>query len=421
MRLLAFLVGIIITFSSFGINHADSVNVYFRVGQSRFDPSLGENGREMDSFIGQVREAVASGTIDRITVRGYASPDGKSNANERLARNRCASIADYIVRNAGVSRELIEEIPEGVGWSELRRLVAENPDVPSREDVLRIIDNTPIWVYNSSGEIIDGRKKQLMSLRGGRPYRWMLANFFPLLRNSVGVILSVNSEPEERVEPECKSDNIQEPVENSVSIEKPDTTESPELAISTSHEKTEPINEYDYRRHHFALKTNLLYDAILMPNLEFEWFINKHWSVSLEGDVAWWKPKEYKVYRLAIISPEVRYHIRPKAPWHGMYVGLFAGGGLYQLENGGQGYKGEGGMGGLSFGYMWPIGKHFFMDAEIGAGYMRTDYKVYEPREGHRIYLRTKSLNYFGPLKLKLSIAWQFDINSKTKKVSSIQ
>ena len=156
-----------------------------------------------------------------------------------------------------------------------------------------------------------------------------------------------------------------------------------------------------------------------MPNLELEWLINNRWSVALEGDVAWWKPSETKVYRLAILSPEARYHINPRGLWHGMYVGAFAGGGKYQLENGGDGYHGEGVMGGLSFGYMWPIGKHFFMEAALGAGYMYTRYKVYESREGHKLYMRTKSLNYFGPLKLKLSIAWRFDIVTKKPKVNS--
>ena len=174
--------------------------------------------------------------------------------------------------------------------------------------------------------------------------------------------------------------------------------------------------QYEYHPHHFALKTNLLFDAALMPNLEFEWLINKKWSVGIEGDVAWWKFSNTEIYRLALISPEVRYHFLSRKPWQGMYVGLFGGAGLYQLQNGSEGHHGEGAMGGLSFGYMFPIGKHFFFEAGIGAGYMSTRYKIYENRDGHKVYMRTKTLNYFGPLKLKLSIAWRFDIMTKSVK-----
>lgn len=170
----------------------------------------------------------------------------------------------------------------------------------------------------------------------------------------------------------------------------------------------------------FALKNNIVYDAILMPNLELEWLFNKDWSASIEGDVAWWKPSFDHIYRLAIISPEVRYHFRQRGPWHGMYAGAFLGGGLYQLEKGGPtGHRGEGVMAGLSFGYMWPIGRHFSLEAGIGAGYMYTRYKDYENRGGHKVYLRTKSLNYFGPLKLKFSIAWRFDITTGKVKDNS--
>lgn len=413
MRLFTFIFAIMVAFAAFGTNRADSVKIYFRVGEHQFDPALGHNRAVMDGFVKNVRDAVAAGDIERIVVRGYASPDGIFRDNERLARNRCAAIADYIVIHAGVSRDFIEQMPEGIGWGELRCLVEENPDVPSREEVLHIIDNTPVWVFNSAGKVVGGRKKHLMDLHGGRPYNWMLVNLFPYVRNGVGIILYLKKN---EVEPADKPDDVSDLPEI------PDTLT--EVVVSSSDTSAvtytvDPIVEYEYR-HHFALKNNILYDAALMPNLEFEWLINDNWSISLDGDVAWWKPRENKVYRLALISPEVRYHINPRGQWHGMYVGAFVGGGLYQLENGGDGYRGEGGMGGLSFGYMWPIGKHFFMEAALGAGYMYTKYKVYEPRDGHRLYMRTETLNYLGPLKLKFSIAWKFDITKITKVNSAL-
>ncbi|MDE6286949.1 MAG: DUF3575 domain-containing protein, partial [Muribaculaceae bacterium] len=173
----------------------------------------------------------------------------------------------------------------------------------------------------------------------------------------------------------------------------------------------------------FALKTNLLYDAALMPNLELQWQFCRHWSVALEGDVAWWsRPSANKYYRLAVISPEVRYHIAPRGILHGMYAGVFAGGGWYQLSNGkneGKGNHGEGYMAGLSFGYMWPISRCLSLEAGVGAGFMHARNREYLPVGDHKLYLRTKSINYFGPLKLKLSIAWRFGINDKTYKVNS--
>lgn len=408
MRLLAFSLAVIVAFASFGINPADSVKVLFRVGQSQYDPALGENRQKMDGFLDKVRGAMADGNMDRIVVRGYASPDGLNSFNDRLAHDRCVSIADYIVANTGLNRNLVEEKSEGIAWGELRRMVAETPGVPSRDKILDILDNTPLWIFGKDGKITGGRKKQLMELQGGRPYNWMLVNLFPQLRNALGVMLCIKEEPQPVAPATDEKKNEPTPVVV------PDSTETTPAPV-----EVENAEEIEERRHHFALKTNLLYDAALMPNLEFEWLINHNWSVGIEGDVAWWKPKETKVYRLAIISPEIRYHIKPRAPWQGMYAGVFAGGGLYQLQHGIKGYRGEGGMGGVSFGYTWLIGKHFFFEAGIGVGYLYTRYKVYEYMDSHRVYMRTKTLNYFGPLKLKLSIAWRFDIVNKTIKVKS--
>ena len=417
MRLLAFVLAVMATFTSFGFNSADSVKVYFRAGHRQFDPSLGENRQEIESFIAKVREAASDGSIESIVVRAYASPDGTSRANELLARRRCDAISDYIVDKSGISPLLIHKIPEGIAWDGLLELVKETPGVPSRDAVLDILINTPVWVFDADGRVIDGRKSRLMSLDRGVPYRWMGEHLFPQLRNAVAITMQTKASTAPAAEPKVAEPIAEEP--------EPTVDQQPELSVpqigtpETPEDKDEPKADYLYHKQRFALKTNILYDAILMPNLELEWLINDKWSVGIEGDVAWWKFAFDRIYRLAIVSPEVRYHINPRAPWHGMYVGLFGAGGLYQLENGGDGYRGEGGMGGVSFGYMWPIGKHFSLEAGIGVGYLSTRYKVYTNRDGHKLYMHTKSLNYFGPLKLKFSIAWRFDITTKKVKVNS--
>lgn len=160
----------------------------------------------------------------------------------------------------------------------------------------------------------------------------------------------------------------------------------------------------------FLLKTNLLGYAILLPNLEAEWMFTKRWSVALEAQRAWWVNRSsHKVYRVATIIPEFRYWPIERAKWHGMYVGIFGGAGLYDLDRDRQhkGHEGSGGMAGVSAGYMWPVSKHLSLEAGLGVGYMRLHDKVYLPADGHFLYQYTKKINYFGPLRLKLSLVWR--------------
>lgn len=167
-----------------------------------------------------------------------------------------------------------------------------------------------------------------------------------------------------------------------------------------------PKVKYDSR---FAMKTNILGYAVLMPNLELEWKFADRWSAALGGSVAWYAMSDHsKVYRVATVMPELRFWAVERSRWKGMYVGIFGGAGLYDLSNSTKGHEGEGVMAGLSVGYMWPIGKHLSLDAGAGAGYLRVRDKVYVPLDGHFLYQFTKNIDYLGPLRLKLSLVWRF-------------
>lgn len=169
-------------------------------------------------------------------------------------------------------------------------------------------------------------------------------------------------------------------------------------------------------RENFALKTNLLYYAFLMPNIEIEWMFANRWSAALEWQGAWWsKSTPRKVYRLSTVMPEVRYWAIDRSRWHGMYVGIFGGAGLYDLDNSKKGHEGEGAMVGFSVGYMWPISKHLSLDASLGAGYLRIRDKEYAPRDGHFLYHLTNNINYFGPLRAKLSLVWRIQSKKKNR------
>lgn len=166
-----------------------------------------------------------------------------------------------------------------------------------------------------------------------------------------------------------------------------------------------PVREY--RVSPWSVKTNLLYDAVLMPSLEVEYRFNERWSVNLEGTMAWWhNDGRHKYYQLATISPEARYWFKPQGRRKGHYVSLFGGFGWYDLENGGKGYRGEGEFVGAGYGYMFPVGKYFSFEAGLGLGYMHTKYDEYLPIDGHYVYQQASKLNYFGPLKLKFSWVW---------------
>lgn len=274
-----------------------------------------------------------------------------------------------------------------------------------------------MFVYDACGKIVDGRKKQLMELDGGRVYRLLEDRYYDLLRNTCIRICYRESVPLKKVETAFSR------AADRAEILAPDSIRTASgLAFSEVSDRTADTRNRQTSGiqpatplHRMAVKTNFLYDVILMPSLEVEYRINDRWSVNLEGDVAWWKndPK-HKYYQISTISPEARYWFKTRKPWHGHYVGAFVGGSWYDLENGGPGYKGEGVMAGLSYGYMFPVSRSLSFEAGIGLGYLFCENEEYLPIDGHYVYQQTSRFHYFGPLKLKFALVWRiWDINRK--------
>lgn len=173
-RIITGTVALLCALVGFGQTQADKIKVYFEVNHDEFNPGLHDNASVMEQFISMVDSANTIGAIERIDVYGYSSPDGSHERNKRLAASRCRSIAEYITTHTGVDPQLVIARDMGEAWDELRSMIEANPDVPYRNKVLDIIDNTPEWITDSRGRIISGRKKKLMDFAGGRPYRWLL-------------------------------------------------------------------------------------------------------------------------------------------------------------------------------------------------------------------------------------------------------
>lgn len=412
----------------------DSTRIYYRQGYRYVDTSLRNNGNELRRLQIIIEEAVHSGTLEKAVIWSYTSPDGTNKANTALAARRADSLESWILRNTVLPGKLLEKNSGGIAWDLLREAVSKS-EMQYKEEVLRILDNTPVWVFDGDNRVVSSRKKELMDLKGGVPYRYMYEHLFPDLRSSIAILLYIRVQepqaeeevepaapeesepvaPEEDMTPVAPQENVKpvapEEYVEPVAPEEKAIPEAGDNATSVAPEKGyEPL-------HKLALKTNIIYDLALMPSLEVEYMINKRWSVNAEGEVAWWrKESKHKYYQIATLSPEIRYWFKTKKRWHGHYVGLFGGGSWYDLENGRRGYKGEFWKAGLSYGYMFPIGRSLSFEAGLGLGFLRTWYEEYLPIDGHYVYQQSSRTNWIGPVKLKFTLVWRLWDENRSKR-----
>ena len=186
------------------------------------------------------------------------------------------------------------------------------------------------------------------------------------------------------------------------------------VEISTLKEEDEDTRNFNFP---FILKSNLIYDAMLAPSLEIEYVINDRWSAGVETSIAWWHNNNKPwFYQIATLIPEVRYRIDARKQGHYHSVGLFGGAGWYDLEYKKTGYQGELWMAGLSYSYSFPINKLLGFEAGAGLGFMSAKYEEYLPQDGHFAYQQTTRTNFFGPLRLKFALVFDFNRWLKTKK-----
>lgn len=153
--------------------------IRFTVGSHVIDMDIPGN-KELLGAVGKAFQLIhedPNASLKRIMIAGYASPEGTLAGNTALAQRRAESFRDYLLKNLDMPRdESLFELYNGrEDWDGLRKMVAES-DMEYRQEVLDIID-----AYTIEQE---ERKTKLKQLADGKPYAYMLKNFYPALRNA---------------------------------------------------------------------------------------------------------------------------------------------------------------------------------------------------------------------------------------------
>ncbi len=158
-----------------------SISIFFRQGKRDIDRGYMSNNSQLVELVSVVRTLVAADDSKavRIVIAGFASPEGSTQVNNRLAWERAVAMKSFITANTAISPSMINIYNGSVDWMGLRELVSQS-DMYQKYNVIDIIDTVPVW----DGGRNRGRSGELMRLDGGDPYRYMLREFFPQLRQA---------------------------------------------------------------------------------------------------------------------------------------------------------------------------------------------------------------------------------------------
>ena len=192
--------------------------------------------------------------------------------------------------------------------------------------------------------------------------------------------------------------------------------------------------QQQYESPRWSLKTNLLYDATLTPNIGVEAVTGNRTSMQVFYGLHPWKFSENKKLRHWSLMPEWRHWFSvhsSQSTVHSSLTGWFWGihlvGGQYNASGKRlpfglfkalrtNRYEGWYGGGGLTLGYAWRLGKpdqsnpllsNWRLEAVIGVGYIHTRYHQYGAGICDDDY-GIGHYNYVGPTKLALNLCYDF-------------
>jgi hypothetical protein len=184
-----------------------------------------------------------------------------------------------------------------------------------------------------------------------------------------------------------------------------------------------------------AVKSNLLMDATLSPNLGIEVGIAPRWTLDLSGQINAWTLSHERKWKHWMVQPEARYWFCERFNRHFLAVHLQGGefnvGNFDGVDNNPVApvddchgfnflgteytrlyhnrYEGWFAGAGIGYGYAWILSKHWNLEAEIGVGYNYSRYDRFKDCKGCSDKEKdNKEHHYVGPTKAAVSLVYAF-------------
>ena len=375
--------------------YSSDFTVDFRWNKSFLDTLYMNTGirlRELSDSI----ETIGLVRIDSVRLVSYSSPEGMSAYNARLAQKRAAPLGKYILSIYPELKGRLSIEADGESWHLFRArvLVDSTLTESQRSRLLEIID----------APIPADRKKAIIKSWSPNLWRRIIREWFPYMRRSFVRVDYLNVGA---VAPLSKiSSDAMAPMGN--------------LA---------PRTEYEFWKYRtiLALKTNLLYDAVTALNFEVEVPIGDNYSLAIEDVFPWWNwgPNGNKYcFQLWEMGIEPRYWFSKtddRDRLSGHFLGLYGMSGKYDFQwDKSLCWQGEFWSTGLTYGYSRPIAQWCNLELSASVGFLRSDWRHYEPGVGYehlyRDPSRTGVFSYFGPTKLKVSLVIPITVKRRAKR-----
>ena len=362
-------------------------SVGFLINDSRLRVNVNNNEQDLNLISATLTQLMGDTTMTmkRITICGYASPDGPYAFNERLARKRTETLKSLVVSKFHIPADQIETVSVAEDWEGLESCIAASTvtALPHRDQLLEVIH---------SNRTLD-EKERIFRRRYPADFKYLKTHCLPQLRRTEFLI-------------DYQKDNFIHKVKEVVG-------EPPQTISVEPYTVEEPVEPAAKKSFFLAARTNLLYDAVVIPNVGVEVYLGKQLTLGADWFYTWFKSDTHHRYWQGYGGYlTLRKYFGEEEgvnPFKGHHLGIYGTMLTYDVEWGGRGYQSPtkwGWGGGVEYGYSMPIGRRLDLDFNLGIGYQGGKYYEYLPMDGHYVWQSTHHRNWFGPTKAEVSLKW---------------
>lgn len=358
--------------------------------------SLDQMKRDVEAIL-----AKEGNRMENIHLIATASPEGPVHINKRLAIQRSQQAKKVISKVFPMMPK--DNILTGYrinDWSRVIMALENTPGIVHRAELLKILKDPKI---KNKDAAIRQNKAAFEEIR------------YTLLGEDRTVAITITLYTG-KVREQALADFV------------PTHTIDTRATEQTVKEPAVPLVQTDYpapiqNPFYMGLKTNALYDLAAIPNIGVEFYLGNNWSLSGNYAHAWFRNSGnewwYRIYggevalrkwfgRESIYKPLTGHHV-------GAYFQTYTFD--FKFKNSLYGHLAEDMFigGGVEYGYALPIARKFNLDFVIGIGYFGGEIKDYIPIDGHRVWQKTKNMQWFGPTKAEVSLVWLLGRGNENK------
>ena len=147
----------------------------FVVNRTEIKENYRKNPRELKKIIESIDviKNDPDATITRLTIKGFASPEGKYDNNVRLAIGRTESLKEYVRSRYNFDPRIMRTDYEPEDWDGLRRWLLQS-DIANRDGILGIVDS----------DLAPDPKDAAIKRQYPKQYKLLLDSVYPGLRHS---------------------------------------------------------------------------------------------------------------------------------------------------------------------------------------------------------------------------------------------